>query len=208
MLSHGGPLGLVHRLQNVEPLPFGSISTKDHELMQLKTVQEGHPYSRMPTFGHLTVYCSPQVTLVHLAADAIPLELCVTGQQVPQLLVQLGDCLVMSLPGFLEHLLGLLNLHLADRNINRHRDNVSRFRGFLEILQHLGPSCNSLGKNSALLGQPLLFNHLEDCNYARKIFLIVPTGVDRHAEVGCVGKLDLEDLKILLGHDNVYHGTG
>jgi hypothetical protein len=38
MLSHGGSLGLVHRLLNVEPLPFGSISTKDHELMQLKTV--------------------------------------------------------------------------------------------------------------------------------------------------------------------------
>ncbi len=71
----------------------------------------------MPTFGHLTVYCSPRVTLVHLAADAIPLGLCVAGQQVPQLLVQLGDCLVMSLLGFLEHLLGLLNIRLAGCNI-------------------------------------------------------------------------------------------
>jgi hypothetical protein len=87
MLLHSGPLGLAHHLLNVEPLPFGSVSTKDHELMQLETVQEGHPHSRTPTFGHLTIYCSPQVTLVHLAADAIPLGLCVAGQQVPQLLI-------------------------------------------------------------------------------------------------------------------------
>ena len=87
MLSHSGPLGLVHRLLNVEPLPFSSISTKECELMQLKTVQEGRLCLPMPTFGHLTVYCSPQVMLVHLAADTIPLGLCVAGQQVPQLLI-------------------------------------------------------------------------------------------------------------------------
>jgi hypothetical protein len=81
-----------------------------------------------------------------------------------------------------------------------------RLSGLLEILQRLGLSCNSLGKNLALLGQSLLFNHLEDCNYVRKLFLIVPTGVNRHAEVGCVGKLDLEDLRIVTGHDDVYHG--
>jgi hypothetical protein len=113
MLSHSGPLGLAHCLLNVEPLPFGCVSTEDCELMQLKTVQEGHPRSRTPTFGHLTIYCSPQVTLAHLAADAIPLGLCVAGQQVPQLLIRLGDCLVVSLLGFVEHLFGLLNLHLA-----------------------------------------------------------------------------------------------
>jgi hypothetical protein len=71
----------------------------------------------MPTFGHLTVYCSPRVTLVHLAADAIPLGLCIAGQQVSQLLIQFGDCLVVSLLGLLEHLLSLLNLHLASRDI-------------------------------------------------------------------------------------------
>jgi hypothetical protein len=167
MLSHSGPLGLAHHLLNVELLPFGSISTKDRELMQLVTVQEGHPHSRMPTFGHLTVHCSPRVMLVHLAADAIPLGLCVAGQQVPQLLVQLGNCLVVSLLGFLEHLASLLNLHLAGGNIHRRRDGVSRHCSFLEILQCLGPSCNSLGKDLALLGQPLLFNHSEDCNYWR-----------------------------------------
>jgi hypothetical protein len=139
---------------------------------------------------------------VHLAADAIPLGLCVVGQQVPHLLVRISDCLVMSLLGFLEHLTSLLNLHLAGRNIHRRQDSVPRLRSFLEILQRLGPSCNSLGKNSALLGQPLLFNHSKDC----AVFLIVPTGVNRHAEVGCVGKLDLEDLMIFLGRDDVYHG--
>ncbi len=56
--------------------------------------------------------------LVHLAADAIPLGLCVTGHQVLQLLVHLGNCLVMSLLGFLEHLLGQLNPHFTGRNIN------------------------------------------------------------------------------------------
>jgi hypothetical protein len=142
---------------------------------------------------------------MHLAADAIPLGLCIAGQQVPQLLVRLGNCLVVSLLGLLEHLLSLLNLHLAGRNIYGCRDNVSRFRGFLEIFQRLGPSYNSLGKHSALLGQPLLFNHLEDCNNVRKVFLIVPTGIDGHAEVGHVRKLDLEDLGFFLGSDNVYH---
>jgi hypothetical protein len=159
----------------------------------------------MPTFGHLTVYCSPQVTLVHLAADVIPLGLCIAGQQVPQLLVQLGNCLVVSLLGFLEHLLVLLNLHLASRNIYGCRDGVSRFHGFLEILQRLGPSHNSLGKHLALLGQPLLFNHSEDRNNVHEVFLVVPTGVDGHAEVGRVRKLEIEDLGFFLGHDDVYH---
>ncbi len=55
--------------------------------------------------------------LVHLAADVIPLGLCIARQEVPQLLVRLGNCIVVSLLGFLEHLLGLLNLYLAGRNI-------------------------------------------------------------------------------------------
>jgi hypothetical protein len=118
MLLHSGPLELAHRLLNVELLSFGCISTEDCELIQLKTVQEGRPPSQTPTFGHLTVHCSLRVTLVHLAADAIPLGLCITKQQVPQLLVHLGNCLVVSLLGFLEHLSCLLNLHLAGCNIH------------------------------------------------------------------------------------------
>ena len=57
--------------------------------------------------------------LVHLVADAIPLGLCVAGQQVLQLLVQLGNCLVVSLLGFSEHLMSLLNLHLGGRKVYR-----------------------------------------------------------------------------------------
>jgi hypothetical protein len=101
--------------------------------------------------------------------------------------------------------LSLLNLHLAGCNIHGHRDGVLRFRGFLEILQCFGPSYNSLGKNLALLGQPLLFNHLENCDNVRKVFLVVPMGVNGHAEVGHVRKLDLEDLGFFLGRDDVYH---
>jgi hypothetical protein len=62
-----------------------------------------------------------------------------------------------------------------------------------------------LGKDLALLGQPLLFDHLEDCNNVREVFLIVPTGVDGHAEVGCIRKLDVQDLGFFLGSDDVYH---
>ncbi len=39
----------------------------------------------------------------------------------------------------------------------------------------------------------------------REVFLVVPMGVDGHAEVGCVRKLDLEDLVFFLGRDNVCH---
>jgi hypothetical protein len=38
-----------------------------------------------------------------------------------------------------------------------------------------------------------------------KAFLVVPMGVDGHAEVGCVRKLDLEDLELFLGRDGVNH---
>ncbi len=104
-----------------------------------------------------------------------------------------------------EEVLGLLNLHLADRNIYGWKDGVSQFHGFLEILQCLQPSHNSLGKHLALLGKPLLFNDLEDCNNMYEVFLVVPMGVDGHAEVGRIRKLDLEDLGFFLGHDGVYH---
>ncbi len=50
-----------------------------------------------------------------------------------------------------------------------------------------------------------MFDHSEDCNFVHKVFLVVPTGVNGHAEVGRVRKLDLEDLGFFLGRDNVYH---
>jgi hypothetical protein len=141
---------------------------------------------------------------MHLAADAIPLGLCITGQEVPQLLVHLGDCLVVSLLGFLEHLLSLLNLHLAGLNINVCRDGVLGTRGLNKILQCLRPLYNSLGKHSTLLGQPFLINDLEDCNDVCEVFLGVPMGVNRHVEVGLVRKLDLQGLRFSLGRDDVY----
>ncbi len=78
----------------------------------------------MPTFGHLTIHSSPRVTLVHLAANGIPLGLQIARQEVSQLLVDFGNCLVMSLLELLEQLLGLLNLHLAGLNVNVCRDSV------------------------------------------------------------------------------------
>ncbi len=76
--------------------------------------------------------------LVHLAANAVPLGLWIAGQEVSQLLVDVGNCLVMSILEFLEQLLGLLNLHLVGLNINVYQDSVPQPSSFEEILQHLG----------------------------------------------------------------------
>ncbi len=117
MLLHSGPLGLAHHLLNEEPLPFGWVRSEDGKLMQLKTVLESGPRARIPPYGHLTVYSSPRVTLLHLAANAIPLGLRITGKEVPQELVCLGNCLAVLILGFLEHLLGLLDLQLAGLHV-------------------------------------------------------------------------------------------
>jgi hypothetical protein len=109
----------------------------------------------------------------------------------------------MSLLGFLEHLLSLLNLHLAGCNINVHRDGFLKICGFLEILQCLRPPYNSLGEHPTLLGQPLLVNDLEDCNNVCKVFLSVSTGVKRHTKVEIVQKLDLQGLRFFLGREDV-----
>jgi hypothetical protein len=201
MLSQSGPLGLAHRLLNVEPLPFGSVSAEDRELMQLKTVLEGHPCAWIPPFGHLNIYFSPQVTLVHLAANAILLGLQITGKEVLQLLVHLGNCLFVSLLGFLEHLLGLLNLHLVRLNVNIQQDSVLGPSALYEILQPLELPHNSLSKLPALHFQPLL-DDVEDCNDVCKVFLSITRGKDGHVDMGIVRKLDLQDLRFLLGcHD-------
>jgi hypothetical protein len=110
----------------------------------------------------------------------------------------------VSLLKFLEHLLGLLNLHLADMNINVRQDGVLRTHGFEEILQRTRPLFNSLGKLPTLCAQPLLINDLEDCNYVRKVFLGVPMGVYRHVEVGLVWKLDLQGLRYFLGREDIH----
>ena len=56
-------------------------------------------------------------------------------------------------------------------------------RSFLEILEHLKPSYNSLGEYPALLGQPLLLDYAKDRDDVRKVFLVVPPGVNRDTEV-------------------------
>ncbi len=52
-----------------------------------------------------------------LAANEIPLGLRITGQEVPQKFIRLGNYLVVNLLGFLEHLLSLPNVQLAGLHI-------------------------------------------------------------------------------------------
>ncbi len=92
---------------------FWQCHSEDCELMQLNTVMKSSPRMQMPSFGHSTIHSIPRVTLMHLAANAIPLGLHITGQEFPQKLVRLSSSLVMSLLGFLEHLLGLNDLQLG-----------------------------------------------------------------------------------------------
>jgi hypothetical protein len=115
MLMHSGPLGLAHSLLNEVLLPFGHISSEDHELMQLKTVSKSSPPTWTPPCGHLTIHSSPQFMLVHHAANLMPLELGlqITRQEITQKLICLGNSLVVSLLGFFEHLLGLAELQLV-----------------------------------------------------------------------------------------------
>jgi hypothetical protein len=76
---HSGPLGLVHRLLYVEPLPCSHVSSEECELMQLKTVSESSSQTQMSSCGCFTIHSSPQVTLLHLVANLIQLGLWVTG---------------------------------------------------------------------------------------------------------------------------------
>ena len=62
--------------------------------------------------------------LVHLTANTVPLGLRIAGQEVSQLLVDFGNCLIMSLLEILEQLLGLLILHLAVCDVNVRQDCV------------------------------------------------------------------------------------
>ncbi len=128
--------------------------------------------------------------LKHLAANAIPLGVRITGQEVSQLLVDFGDCLIMSLLKFLEHLLGLPNLHLAGLNVNVRQDSVPQTSGFKEILQRLGLPHNSLLKPPTPRVQPLLLDDAENCNNVRRVFLGVSMGVNIHIDVGIVRKVD------------------
>jgi hypothetical protein len=112
--------------------------------------------------------------------NAIPLGLQITGQEVLQLLVSLGNCLVVQLLGFLEHLLSLLNRYHVGLYVNIQQDSVIGPSGLYEILQCLRLIHSSLSELPALCVQPLLLDDAEDCNNVCKVFLSVPTGVDGH----------------------------
>jgi hypothetical protein len=155
-LLHSGPLGLAHHLLYVELLPFGSISSEDCELMQLKTVSESSPRTQTPFFGNFTIYFSPRVKLMHLTTNAILLVLCVTGQEVPQKFVHLDDYLVVNLLCFLEHLLSLPNLQLLGLHVIFGRDGSFGPSSLMEILQRSSQIVYSLGQLPALYIKSLL----------------------------------------------------
>ncbi len=63
---------------------------------------------------------------------------------------------------------------------------------------------NSLSKLPALCIQPLLLDDVEGCNDLCKVFLSVPMGEDGHVDMGIIRKLDLQDLRFLLGRHNIH----
>jgi hypothetical protein len=95
---------------------------------------------------------------VHLAANAIQLGLRVTKQEVPQELVHLGNCLVVLLLGFLEHLLCLLNLQVAGLHVIIQQDGSLGPSSLQEILEHSGQLCNNLPELPTLYVASLLLD--------------------------------------------------
>ncbi len=49
-----------------------------------------------------------------------------------------------------------------------------------------------------------MLDEAEDCNNVHKVLLGVTTGVNVHVDVGIVGKLNLVNLRIFLGRDDVH----
>ncbi len=96
----------------------------------------------------------------HLATNAIPLGLQVTGQEVPQKLVRLGNYLVVSLLNFLEHLLGLLNLQLAGLHIILRQDGSPGQSSLQEILKCSSQLFNSLVQLPTLYVKSLLLDEM------------------------------------------------
>jgi hypothetical protein len=98
--------------------------------------------------------------LVHIAANMIPLGLHITRQEVPQKIIHLGNCLVVSLLGFLEHLLGMLNLQLVGLHIILGQDGRLGPSSLQKILQHSWQLVNSLGQLPALHIESLLADEM------------------------------------------------
>jgi hypothetical protein len=146
----------------------------------------------------LAIYSSPQDTLVHLLENAIPLELRITGQEVPQKLVRLGNSLIVSLLGFLEHLLGMHNLHLARLLVILGGCTLGP-NWLLEILQGSGQLVNNLGQLPTLHVESFLVDETYDCNDMHKVFFGISLGEDGNVEDGPIRKLDLEALQRFIG---------
>ncbi len=158
----------------------------------------------MPTFGHLTVHSSPATC--HACASRS------RRNPIGTVHHRTGGSSVARTSWWLpcgessEDLgasVGSANLHHAGLNINVCQDGVLGTHGFEEILQHARPPFNSLGELPTLCAQPYWIDDTEDCNYVRKVFLGVPTGLYGHVEVGIVWKHDLQGLRFFLGRDNI-----
>ncbi len=146
MLLHSGPLRLVHCLLYVEPLPFGCISSEDHELVQFTTVLESSPHAWMPFFGNFTTYSKPMSCTCASCDKCNPIgsardrkgsssEACTSWH------------LGMLFLGFLEHLLGLLNLQLVSLHVVHGRLRPSSLD---KILQRSSQLIYNLGQLPAL----------------------------------------------------------
>ena len=140
-----------------------------------------------------------RVTLVHLGANAIPLGLRIPGQEVPQKLVRLGNCLVLSLLGFLEYLLGLLSLHLAGLHVNIQQDGSLGTIILQGILQGSRQLNNSLAQLPALRVKAFLLDDAENSDNVCKAFLLVPLEKFGHVEVGPIRKFHLQSVQHFLG---------
>ncbi len=125
---------------------------------------------------------------------------CLHRTEVPQKLIHLGDCLVVSLLGFLEHLLGMLNLQLAGLHVIIQQDGSPGPSSLQEILQGSSQLVNSLGQLPALCVESLL---LDDGNNVRKVFLSVPSGEDGHIKDGPIGKFHLQSIWRFLDSDKI-----
>ncbi len=74
-MSHRGPLGLVYSLLYIELLALGCIDREHRELIKLKAVLERGLCMGALALALCTVQRNPQIMLVLLTANLIPLGL-------------------------------------------------------------------------------------------------------------------------------------
>jgi hypothetical protein len=138
--------------------------------------------------------------LLHIVANTIPLGLQITRQEVPQLLIHLGNCLVVQLLGFLEHLLGLLELQprasmsLSNKTVTFDPAASRRFFSVLDYFTTAFPSFPHWASSPFCLMM-----------LAMTCALSAPMEVDGHVETGIIWKLDLQNLRYFLGGYEICH---